>query len=46
MMSANRKRETQGAAVAVDASTPHILPPCSSISPCSPTRFTRRCTAS
>ncbi len=26
MMSANRKRETQGAAVAVDASTPHILP--------------------
>ncbi|WP_434657076.1 cyanide-forming glycine dehydrogenase subunit HcnC [Pseudomonas sp. R3-56] len=26
MMSANRKRHTQGAAVAVDASTPHILP--------------------
>ena len=26
MMSANRKRQTQGAAVAVDASTPHILP--------------------
>ncbi|MEI4522270.1 cyanide-forming glycine dehydrogenase subunit HcnC, partial [Pseudomonas sp. CCNWLW23] len=26
MMSANRKRDTQGAAVAVDASTPHILP--------------------
>lgn len=26
MMSANRKRQAQGAAVAVDASTPHILP--------------------
>ncbi|MGV8762996.1 hydrogen cyanide synthase, partial [Pseudomonas aeruginosa] len=27
MMSSRNRREAQGAAVAVDASTPHILPP-------------------